>query len=409
MLKKSALLFPLFLLLALGLNSTPTTNKTSAEPASPEDSLVTFLTTLTTPKQVSDVHFQLVTVTPAHTVTTAFGHSALRVFTGKQFDTRDFYIDFGEYDESAGFVWRFLKGEALFFVKIRTMANAYTMWDTTGRGIYTSEFILTDAQKIKFASEILKVMTEKKKGYLYDNFESNCVTFIRDTIGSVYGKALTLETEANKMTWRARLLPYSRTVFWLRFCEKLLLDHDTDKKQSPTTLIYLPYDLQFAVEDAKVVKDKEMLHPDFLKLPESFDILGNLTFAFFIALIASQLPGYLKQRFSALGKKVFGFVSILAGSFTLLVIVFTSFPFMNDTIMILVFTPLDYILLKSNKFSDKTFLTYLYVRIGMLALAFILRLSLLPQSIDAALFFTSIFFALVFVNTRKAKTETLAS
>lgn len=369
----------------------------------PESSLIVFLNSLN-PKQLKDVHFELVTVTPAHTVTTAFGHSALRVYTGKQFDKQDFYIDFGEYDESAGFIWRFLKGEALFFVKIRTMADAYTFWDSTGRGIFTSEFILDDTQKMKFAASILKVMTDKKKGYEYDNFESNCVTFIRDIVGEVYGKVLILETEANKMTWRARLMPYTLSVFWLRFCEKLLLDHDTDVKRDPTTLIYLPYDLQFAIEDAKIVKDKEMLHPDFLKRPESFDLLGNLTFAFFIALIASQVPGYLKKRFGNMGRKVFGFVSIVSGAFTLLVILLTSFPFMNDTIMILVFTPLDYILFKKDKFKEKIFKNYLYIRLGMLLLAFVLRISVLPQSIDAALFFTMVFFALVYYNQRSEKT-----
>jgi hypothetical protein len=384
-----------------------TQNTNSTDSASPEASLITFLSTLN-PKQLKDVHFQLVTVTPAHTVTTAFGHSALRVFTGKQFDEKDFYIDFGEYDESAGFIWRFLKGEALFFVKIRTMANAYGFWDSTGRGIFTSEFILDDAQKMKFAQAILKVIADKKKGYEYDNFESNCVTFIRDIVGEVYGKALTLETEANKMTWRARLMPYSQTVFWLRFCEKLLLDHDTDVKRDATSLIYLPYDLQFAVEDAKVVNEKEMVHPDFLKRPESFDLLGNVTFAFFLALIASQVPGYLKKRFSNLGKKVFAIVSILSGAFTLLVIVFTSFPFMNDTLMILVFTPLDYILYRKDKFSEKTFTNYLYVRLGMLVLALLLKMTLLPQKIDAALFFTSIFFALVYFNAKKDQTEVIA-
>ncbi len=373
-------------------------------PPTPETKLISFLSSLS-PKQLKDVHFQLVTVTPAHTVTTAFGHSALRVFTGKQFDEVDFYIDFGEYDESAGFIWRFLKGEALFFVKIRTMADAYTFWDATGRGIFTSEFILDDTQKLKFSQAILKIMSDKKNGYEYDNFETNCVTFIRDLIGEVYGKPLALETEANKMTWRARLMPYTLSVFWLRFCEKLLLDHDTDIKRDPTNLIYLPYDLQFAVEDAKVVNEKEMMHPDFLKRPESFDLLGNFTFAFFIALVASQVPGYLKKRFSKIGRRVFGLVSIISGVFTLIVILFTSFPFMNDTIMILVFTPLDYILYKKGKFSEKTFQNYLYIRIGMIGLAFLLRLTILPQSIDAALFFTTLFFGLVFYNHKKEKTE----
>lgn len=390
----------LFIITFLSFSSIYAQSPSDSSAPTPENQVVSFLQGLN-PKQLSDVHFQLVTVTPAHTVTTAFGHSALRVYSGKQFDKTDFYIDFGEYDESPGFVWRFLKGEALFFVKIRTMANAYTFWDTTGRGIYTSEFILDDTQKMKFANAILKVMSDKKNGYEYDNFESNCVTFIRDIIGDVYGKALALETDANKSTWRARLLPYSQTIFWLRFCEKLLLDHDTDIQRDSNKIIYLPYDLLFAVEDAKITKEKEMVHPDFLKMPESFDLLGNFVFALFVGIVLSQIPGYLKKRFSNLGTKVFGFISIVAGAFTLLVLLLTSFPFMNDTIMILVFTPIDYILWKKDKFSDATFKKYVYLRLGMLSLAFLLRISILPQSIDAALFFTFVYFGLIFYNLQK--------
>ncbi len=390
----------LFIITFLSFSSIYAQSPSDSSAPTPENQVVSFLHGLN-PKQLSDVHFQLVTVTPAHTVTTAFGHSALRVYSGKQFDKTDFYIDFGEYDESPGFVWRFLKGEALFFVKIRTMANAYTFWDTTGRGIYTSEFILDDTQKMKFANAILKVMSDKKNGYEYDNFESNCVTFIRDIIGDVYGKTLALETDANKSTWRARLLPYSQTIFWLRFCEKLLLDHDTDIQRDSNKIIYLPYDLLFAVEDAKITKEKEMVHPDFLKMPESFDLLGNFVFALFVGIVLSQIPGYLRKRFSNLGTKVFGFISIVAGAFTLLVLLLTSFPFMNDTIMILVFTPIDYILWKKDKFSDATFKKYLYLRLGMLSLAFLLRISILPQSIDAALFFTCVYFGLIFYNLQK--------
>ncbi len=396
----------LFIITLLSFSSIYAQSPSDSSAPTPENQVVSFLQGLN-PKQLSDVHFQLVTVTPAHTVTTAFGHSALRVYSGKQFDKTDFYIDFGEYDESPGFVWRFLKGEALFFVKIRTMANAYTFWDTTGRGIYTSEFILDDTQKMKFANAILKVMSDKKNGYEYDNFGSNCVTFIRDIIGDVYGKALALETDANKSTWRARLLPYSQTIFWLRFCEKLLLDHDTDIQRDSNKIIYLPYDLLFAVEDAKITKEKEMVHPDFLKMPESFDLLGNFVFALFVGIVLSQIPGYLRKRFSNLGTKVFGFISIVAGAFTLLVLLLTSFPFMNDTIMILVFTPIDYILWKKDKFSDATFKKYLYLRLGMLSLAFLLRISILPQSIDAALFFTCVYFGLIFYNLQKDSSSNL--
>jgi hypothetical protein len=70
-----------------------------------------------TAQELAELKIQLITVDTLPSVTTAFGHSALRVYVGKQFEDKDFYIDFGEYDESAGFIWRFLKGEAKLYIE----------------------------------------------------------------------------------------------------------------------------------------------------------------------------------------------------------------------------------------------------------------------------------------------------
>jgi len=111
-----------------------------------------------TPAQVDELKIELITVDTLPTVTTAFGHSALRVYLGKQFEDNDYYIDFGEYDESAGFIWRFLKGEAKFYITIKSMAASYSFWDTTGRGLYASEFILDRTQKNLFLKKDLKTI-----------------------------------------------------------------------------------------------------------------------------------------------------------------------------------------------------------------------------------------------------------
>ncbi len=369
-----------------------------------ENRLLEFLSP-TNSKKIKEAKFQLITVSPAITVTTAFGHSALRVLYGTPFDKDDFYIDFGEYDETVSFYWRFLKGEAKYFVRIHNMGEAYQVWDTTGRGMVSSEFILTDEQKLKFAEAIRRTMIDKKPGYFYDNFTSNCVTFIRDIVGEVYGHALELETDANKATWRKRLEPYALKIFWLRYEEKLLLDRDTDLIRNPTELIYLPYDLLIAVEDAKLVRPQELLHRNLWKLPESSDTLGFFVFALFVFLVASQIPGYLAQRFSKSGKSIFGFISGFSGTFTLAVLLFTSFPFMDETIMVLVFTPLDFALLSKKFLQSKLYWNYLILRLGMLGLTVILRLTAYPQQIDASLFFTILFFSLLFMHAFREKSS----
>ena len=373
-----------------------------------KEKFTTFINSLTE-SELKEVKIQLITVDTLPSVTTAFGHSALRVYTGKQFEDKDFYIDFGEYDESASFIWRFLKGQAKFYITVKTMATAYTMWDVTGRGMYASEFILDNVQKKLFFKNLNELIEKYKDGYEYENFTGNCVTYIRDVVGATYGNPLKLETEKNKRTWRSRVLPYSNRLLFLRIPEKLLFDHDTDKKRNLTELIYLPFDLLISLEDAKLVTERELLHRNFWKLPnDSFDFVGTFAFLIFVFIVLGQIPVYFKPMIDRKGEILFSLMSGIGGFATYLVWQFTSFNFMNETLMVLVFSPIDFFLLKKNKLSHKVHLSIILLRVFMLLVALILRLTLYKQSIDTALFFSSLFFLLYLFNfLRTSKTNTV--
>jgi hypothetical protein len=290
------------------------------------------------------------------------------------------------------------------------MGATYNMWDTTGRGMFASEFIFTSDQKKLFIKTLIEFIETYKNGYFYDNFSSNCVTYIRDLIGKIYGVPLKLETEKNKRTWRSRVIPYSNKIFWLRIEEKLLLDHDTDKERNPTELIYLPYDLLTSLEDSKLVKDKELLHRDFWKLPEGFDYSGNLMLLLFGFAVFSQIPLYFNSpSIRRKGEVIFGLISGIGGTFALIVVLFTSFPFMNETIMPLVFTPIDFFLVRKNKPSTKILSWIVIARIIMILTALFLRLTVFKQSIELSLFFAILFFSLYSWNFYKQNKQLQAA
>ena len=345
--------------------------------------------------EISKLHIQLLTMDYATTVTTAFGHSAVRMFWGKEFEDNDYFIDFGEYDESAGFIWRFLKGEAKFYITIRKMAEAYSIWDTTGRGMYASEFQFDAAQKKKFLQNLLEYLQKYESGYFYDNFSSNCVTYIRDLVSSTIGQKFQLEANLNNRTWRSRLLPYSNRIFWLRIEEKLLLDYDTDKIRDPFELIYLPYDLLFSLEDAKIVKEKVLLHRNFWKLPEEFDMFGTFCLVLTLFIVISQLPFPIFLGYRPLATKIFAVVSTIGGLFVLVVKLFTSFNFMNDTITYLLLTPLDLFLLFGKRFSNQVQKIYYTLRVLMCAVVVVLRFTIYPQKTDLLIFFVSLIILLL--------------
>ena len=108
------------------------------------------------------------------------------------------------------------------------------------------------------------------------------------------------------------------------------------------------------------------------------------------------------------GEILFGIISGFGGLFALLVWLFTSFPFMNETIMILVFTPIDFYLIAKKKPQYKVHIGIIGLRLLMLTLALVLRFTLYKQSIDTALFFTMLFYVLYAINVYRANKKLTA-
>jgi len=328
----------------------------------------------------------LVTISPGITTSSAFGHSALRIQYNQEYDNTDFYVDFGQYDESLLFLWKFLRGNAGFYFSVVPTASAYETWDASGRGFLVSELNMNKEAKVKMLTEILKLF-DTIHGYEYNNFKSNCVTFVRDLIDHALNIKLDLSNSLQQKTGREIAVRFSNRNLWLRIEEKLLFDHDTDKEKASSDRIFLPLDLQISVEDAKIIKETKQLIPDRWKTEPAFDYPGYIAFILFIFTVVSQSPKGVLINYKRHGQVIYSLLSGLGGSFALLVFLVTNFDFMDENIVVLVFTPLDFMILKK-KFSDhKYYNKYLFLRIFMLCIALGLRMTFYKQNIDFILFF----------------------
>lgn len=348
-----------------------------------------------------NVRVQLVTVATGSTVTTAFGHAALRVTRGADYGPDDYYVDFGEYDASFSFLWRFLRGHARFTVNILPMRSAYEAWDSSGRGMYTSDLILNEAEKAALMAKIIESVKANAEGYEYHNFRSNCVTFMRDMIGAAKGQKVILPENLiqDKKTWRARVLEYSNENVWLRIHEKLLFDYTTDKVRDANELIYLPYDLQHALEaQGWAGKPVEVIKDRLFRAPKDRDIFGTLAFLFMFAVLIAMLPVAALARFRSKAIRAFALFSGLGGLLSFLVFIVTTFDFMSHNVTWLAFCPVDLALWKYSP--GPRWYYFALVRLGMGLLALILTLTVLPQSLVIILAFSLAFFALFTLECR---------
>ncbi len=366
-----------------------------------EKDLLTILEIKNT-KQLDNYIVQLWTVTPGVTVTTAFGHSALRIFEKDNEFKNDYYIDFGVYDASPKFFYKFLRGEAIFYGNIVPTSSAFQTWDTSGRGILSTELILDYKQKESLFQELKTVFLKSKEGYYYENFTNNCVTFLRDTISKGLNQELKLtKIDEDKNTWRSRVQPYSKQIFWLNIEETLLFDHDTDKIRNSKEIIYLPEDLYRALKESNIeTKDKVILRD---RWGNQTGKSGTIWRIIFYTILIFSLPIALIIPFEKIANILFGLVSGFSGIFASAVFFVTSFKFMDETISWLIVSPIDFIFLKKfeNWNRKKIFFILISIRVIMLLAAIILKFTLYKQEIGNLLFLSSMFYLFFILKNKK--------
>ena len=391
------------------------------------------------------VEVHLVTVAPGVTPTTAFGHSAVRIIAGEKFGPRDYYADFGQYDESLGFLWRFLRGRARFFAHVVTTSGALNSWDAAARGMVSTRLELTPAQKLAVVQEVARQLGDQSEGYEYDNFYNNCVTYIRDIIDRATGLKLSMNAfddrrvdpatfEGEQDTWRGRTYVWSNENVWLYINENLLFDPDTDLKREGHELIFMPDDLLLAVEQAGLAGEHQVLVPHrhrhhpavyfrFARIFESpvlqklfppqlnqFSSASYNSKLFFSALmffmIVLCLPHSRLTPYRIWGERAFAIVFGFAGIYTTLIRFATLFHFMDGTLIPLFFFPLDILLLRraENTKDPETWRRYqsyyAVFRIVLTAVGIVLAAFVWPQSILDLGVFVLIFFVLYAYNHR---------
>lgn len=358
--------------------------------------------------KLDKIRIQLWTVSPGPTITTTFGHSSLRIFNGETKDDDDFYLDFGIYDSSPSFFWKFLKGEAIFFVNIVPTISAYENWDSSGRGLLSTEIELTYEQKISLFKEIENVYFANLNGYFYENFTNNCVTFIREIINNGLKIKLKLtQIDENKNTWRSRVLPYSSKIFWLNIEETLLFDHDTDKIRNSSDLIFLPNDLYRSIKESNLVTEDKILIKD--RWGNQTGKSGTIWKIIFYTILIFSLPIALIIPFEKIANILFGLISGFGGIFASAVFFVTSFKFMDETISWLIVSPIDFIFLK--KFENwnlkKLFVILISIRVIMFIVAITLKFTIYKQEIGNLLFLSSVFYLFFIIKNKKNLLEVI--
>lgn len=178
----------------------------------------------------------LLTCSQGRDVSSAFGHSALRV---KDYNNgRDFVFNYGTFSfEEPHFFLRFLKGDLNYFLSVNSFNAFKRSYDAVGRGIVEQPLNLTKAQAAEIYAFLLDNYKPSNRYYLYDFLQDNCATRIRDIFDR---NGFSVRDTLTGYTYRDELQRLVGDRRWMMFGIDLILGAKTDRKITVRESTFLP-------------------------------------------------------------------------------------------------------------------------------------------------------------------------
>jgi len=290
----------------------------------------------------------------------------------------------GNFQEPLGMAWGFFRGTHSFWVAKDSPQKMFAIYQYTDRTIWQQEIPLTLEQKQKVIAKLEHDILEDNKHYAYDHFEDNCTTRIRNIIDDVTGGAFSsmkdLPTDGKTFRDLARdgffgMPSMSRLSLLIT---DVAMGRSTDRVPDYYERMFLPQYLREAVEKKWGIKAKQVyVRTECRNDPDEYCASrgirgepegpsGRGLFALFSLLIT--LPAMLAYRFgryrrTALAVAVLPYA--LLGTILWVLAIISPLPYVRWNESLLVFLPLDVILLRSSYRHRET---YAKARLAMLAL-----------------------------------------
>ncbi|HIZ86696.1 MAG TPA: DUF4105 domain-containing protein [Candidatus Coprenecus pullistercoris] len=182
------------------------------------------------------LRISLLTCSQGDDISSAFGHSALRVTdpaTG-----RDMVFNYGTFSfNEPGFILTFLKGDLIYSLSIDSFTGFKRSYIRAGRGIIEQPLNLTPEQRQDIYLFLLDNAKEENRYYLYDFLQDNCATRIRDIFDR---GAYTSADSLTGLTYREEIKRMVGDKRWMMFGIDLLLGADIDREITLNETSFLP-------------------------------------------------------------------------------------------------------------------------------------------------------------------------
>lgn len=208
--------------------------------------LILIAALLTASMQASDsLYISLLTCTQGRDVSSAFGHSAIRVKDCSS--GTDIVYNYGTFSfEEPHFFLKFLRGDLNYCLSTSYFDNFKRSYEAEGRGITEQPFNISEEQKKEIRKFLRENARPENRFYLYDFLQDNCATRIRDIFDK---RHFSISDTLVGETYRDELKRMVGDKRWMMFGIDLLLGARVDREITVREAMFLPDRLSAYLKD----------------------------------------------------------------------------------------------------------------------------------------------------------------
>lgn len=221
------------------------------------------------PPAVGETEIWLVTYGPGELYWQRFGHNAIWVRDARL--GLDHTFNFGFFDfQQERFFLRFLLGRMLYFSAAQQSGEEFGQYVAENRGIRAQRLALDRAQAAELTRYLLWAVQPENRDYLYDYYDDNCSTRVRDALDEAMEGALkdtTLPKPAD-LDRRGHTRRLTQSDFWLYLGLETVLGWPVDRPISRWDEMFIPGVLAATLaEQDGLVLEERVIHAATLAPP----------------------------------------------------------------------------------------------------------------------------------------------
>jgi hypothetical protein len=272
------------------------------------------------------LQIKLVTIDPGDELTMWWGHTAL-IVEDLRFHTSLFY-NYGIFSfEQENFMRNFAMGRLIFWVGAWNTEGALNYYKSLDRTIRMQILDFPPERRLQLARFLDQNVLPQNRQYLYNHYDDNCSTRIRDLIDKMVDGQLAQSCgQAGRMTLRQHTRRHTHQHFWMDLLLMFLMNDTIDKPVTRWQEMFLPTELERNVQNLtladssgvcrKLVAENLLFFegserppvPEFA--PQHWPV--TLALGGFLAMLGLYLA-FLYQNQAAAGKYLFGIYHGLLG------------------------------------------------------------------------------------------------